>query len=595
VNHDTEASLATFLSDEGRTRPAERARFAEHALSDLLTTPQLNRGRDDGYDFRLTNDMFGPILVQVKILTSTSFTKNRLNQVSSLVSSSVFARRNSKAKAAVVAIILLSGQPRDSVPPNAVRMLADDLLVGHDGIGFEAVFFAFANSANELGWLIYGKADGTHHNGDLYSTQHALSLIKNVVPNHDTHHSLELPDEPEDDKRILLVADEWKSGRGGISTLNRELATALAAEGADVVVMLPEASEEDRTDASNSSVVLAYPARIPGLTDRESLLLRPVLPVEGWIPDAIIGHGRILGPHAAAQKVQYFDNAKRIHLVHMDAEQLESAKEQVGSESRMASSESRRATEKQLAVTADYVFGIGPLLSDTISDEFIGEQDAPSVQALIPGLRGELDLENAFPPARNRVLFIGRADDFHSKGIDLLAEAMIQVSHRWRGLPQQTPELVIRGVPDESADAVKNKLDTIVNQRFRFVLRGYSSDSAELNSDLAQSRVLVMPSRHEGFGLAAWEGIAAGIPVLVTTESGIAQYLQSQGIDTPRTSILPIRDGANWRALDKWVEALEWIFDNPDVARKGAFALRTELRAVATWRDAAQSILNTLS
>jgi len=35
----------------------------------------------------------------------------------------------------------------------------------------------------------------------------------------------------------------------------------------------------------------------------------------------------------------------------------------------------------------------------------------------------------------------------------------------------------------------------------------------------------MMPSWHEGFGLVAWEAIAAGIPLILGKNSGVYRYL----------------------------------------------------------------------
>jgi glycosyltransferase involved in cell wall biosynthesis len=39
-----------------------------------------------------------------------------------------------------------------------------------------------------------------------------------------------------------------------------------------------------------------------------------------------------------------------------------------------------------------------------------------------------------------------------------------------------------------------------------------------------------MPSKQEGFGLTALEAIAAGIPIVVTSESGLGEYLLTSNI-----------------------------------------------------------------
>lgn len=590
---NAELYLVDVLREPRDSRPSQLPIFVERFLAEAFAAQQeLDHAVDRGYDLKIPDGEHGAVLLQLKVFSSSSFRKFRLNRVSSLVSAAVAARRASKSAAAIVAVVLVAG-PSDLLIPSEVARFADELLVGDDGVGYEAVLVGAVGDGAGLVWRAFGGEHSDLDPGQALSTSEARDAVREVRPHTRPQAGLEPQIEVSSShpKRIMLIGDEWQSGHGGISTVNRELAIALASEGADVVVVVPAATEADQTDASANSVVLVYPPRVPGLSERELLLLQPTLPVAGWTPNAIIGHGRILGPHAAAQRDQFYPSAKRIHIVHTDAEQLESAKEQVGADSRMVTTGTRRKIENQLASSADHVFGVGPLLTDTIRDELLGSDTAPSVDVLVPGLRSDIDVLNSLMPVRNRVLFVGRADDFHSKGIDILAEAMVQVCDRWSGAGQQAPELIIRGVPDFFASEVKAKLDSIIEQRFRYTLRQYSNDETDLQSDLRQARVLVMPSRHEGFGLASWEAIAAGVPVLVTVESGVAQYLQSVGVDTAMTSILPTRDSSASVAVDAWVKALEWHFMHPGPARDAAAEMREKLKLLVSWKVAAQAII----
>jgi glycosyltransferase involved in cell wall biosynthesis len=43
----------------------------------------------------------------------------------------------------------------------------------------------------------------------------------------------------------------------------------------------------------------------------------------------------------------------------------------------------------------------------------------------------------------------------------------------------------------------------------------YTDDRQQLYSELSRASVALMPSWHEGFGLVAWEAIAAGVPLIV--------------------------------------------------------------------------------
>jgi glycosyltransferase involved in cell wall biosynthesis len=53
----------------------------------------------------------------------------------------------------------------------------------------------------------------------------------------------------------------------------------------------------------------------------------------------------------------------------------------------------------------------------------------------------------------------------------------------------------------------------------------FTQDRDELFDELKAASVCIMPSWHEGFGLVAWEAIAAGVPLIVAVKSGVYKFL----------------------------------------------------------------------
>ena len=61
------------------------------------------------------------------------------------------------------------------------------------------------------------------------------------------------------------MGDEWGSSKGGLSTLNRELAKHLARQpDVEVTVLLPHYSEREKQEADKCKVSLATPEPMPG-------------------------------------------------------------------------------------------------------------------------------------------------------------------------------------------------------------------------------------------------------------------------------------------------------------------------------------------
>jgi len=205
------------------------------------------------------------------------------------------------------------------------------------------------------------------------------------------------------------------------------------------------------------------------------------------------------------------------------------------------------------------------------------------VISLMPGLRDTFDVSTTRAPVRNHVLLVGRAEDFRSKGIDIAAEAMLRVVDKWPSKALHRPVLIIRGVPDEAATEVKERLDLILEGRVPYHLRPFSETEEDVMQDLAQARVLLMPSRHEGFGLAAYEAIASGVPVIISAESGLAEFIRDSSIDTGPSSIASTTNTRTGFAVDEWVDAIQRVLDAPDVARTQAIVLRDSIAGLVDW------------
>ncbi len=107
------------------------------------------------------------------------------------------------------------------------------------------------------------------------------------------------------------------------------------------------------------------------------------------------------------------------------------------------------------------------------------------------------------------VAFVGRLD--HQKGLDVLLEA-------FKRLHQQgcSPRLVVAG-DGPQRDMLECFIATEPAGQ-NIIPLGYTND---VRGVLSAADILAMPSRWEGFGLAAAEAMAAGLPVVATSVPGL--------------------------------------------------------------------------
>ncbi|MCB5178480.1 glycosyltransferase [Streptomyces antimicrobicus] len=401
---------------------------------------------------------------------------------------------------------------------------------------------------------------------------------------------------------VLVVATEWVSRHGGLSSFNRNLCAALAAAGARVFCVVLEASAEEAAAARAAGVVLLPAPRRPGEPDGMRLSARPALP-PGMVVDLVVGHGRITGPAARRLAEDFFPAARRLHFVHMAPDEIEWYKpdRERGAAARATE---RTGLERALGRSAHRVVTVGPRLHEQFLPEFGGVREPLRLDpGFDPGPGDPAPAEPASaaprgdgprtpPGGRLRVLLFGRAEDERLKGLDLAAAACGRVAgyRADDGLPAFT--LVVRGAPEDTADAQHSTLSELAAETgLKVVVRPYSADQEDIAGDLAAASLVLVPSRAEGFGLVGVEAIVQGVPVLVSSESGLADLLREVlDAETAARFVVPV-SGNDAKDTDRWARAVDRVLRD----REGAFAQVAQLRSVmaarVTWAGAARTLL----
>jgi len=222
-----------------------------------------------------------------------------------------------------------------------------------------------------------------------------------------------------------------------------------------------------------------------------------------------------------------------------------------------------------------------------------GYGNQPEVFELRPGLRDWRPVDPADPPALRRVLLIARAEDVRSKGIDIAVRALVEVTDR-QSDPDRTPRLTIRGVPEhtEEDEDVRRELRRLARKKLKLSFRPYTVDEEAIRDDLWGARLAIMPSRHEGFGLAAYEAIAAGVPVRISQESGLAQMLTKIIGGTPR-EVVRVR-GSEAEIEKIWANTISDALAEPKPAFERAAWLRNRILQEVSWEKTVQDLLGKL-
>jgi ABC-type multidrug transport system ATPase subunit/glycosyltransferase involved in cell wall biosynthesis len=380
----------------------------------------------------------------------------------------------------------------------------------------------------------------------------------------------------------LAVATEWLSRNGGLSTLNRLLCRALAAAGEQVTCLVPAADEAERQAAAADGVRLVIAPPPPGVDPLGGLWRRPILP-QGFEPGVIIGHGRITGSAAKVLADDHFPAARRLHLLHMAPDEIEWFKPRP-EEGAARRAEQRTLQELALTQGATAV-AVGPRLHNRYSIDLHaqGQQllrldpgfDVPGTPATVP------------PGSTMRVLILGRLEDYELKGLDLAARAVAAARHR------HPIELWVRGAPDGTGDALRARMrEDAGDPGLPVVVRHYTADADALATDLRTASLVLMPSRSEGFGLVGLEGITAGVPVLLSRASGLAQLIEEKlPSEEARLHVIPM-SGDGETDVSAWSYGINRTLDDRRASFTRAGELRTKLAASSTWARAASVLID---
>jgi D-inositol-3-phosphate glycosyltransferase len=151
----------------------------------------------------------------------------------------------------------------------------------------------------------------------------------------------------------------------------------------------------------------------------------------------------------------------------------------------------------------------------------------------------------------------------------------------------------MRGFTIEGVDDEIRAIDGYKAAEPYVTCRPYTQIEDEIAEDICGASVILMPSATEGFGLAALEAIAAGIPVLISAESGLAQLLMQENF-TPIVSniarewVVDVK-GADPDAITAdWALRIERIVADPAGAFDQAKRLKGDLSSILNWGSTAR-------
>ncbi|CAH3180165.1 unnamed protein product [Porites lobata] len=207
--------------------------------------------------------------------------------------------------------------------------------------------------------------------------------------------------------------------------------------------------------------------------------------------------------------------------------------------SAIAKGEGKNRAEVELCQIADLVVAVGPKLKHAISSQL--RSSRREIFQLVPGSFTEFsDVEHSEQENVNfKVLTFGRGDfeDFSLKGYDIAAQSIVE-------LQDSSYSLVFVGAPDGRQDEVAEILLQSGISKNQLIVRSFVKDKQRLRELFCEADLAIMPSRTEGFGLTALEAMSAGLPILVSGNSGFGKALR--GLPMGESFVIDSDDPKEW-------------------------------------------------
>lgn len=331
-------------------------------------------------------------------------------------------------------------------------------------------------------------------------------------------------------RSIVFFATAWGTRYGGINSFNFDISRALAklvADKFEVICVIPRAEKEQIKEAKKQGVKLIG-VRCTGPEDR--FMPEDIKAIEKLFAESLEGEVRWWIGHDVRTGRMAIEAARKTsmgHIAlfhHMDYQSYLAAIpiDTLGPISK----------QREVLNEGDIVFAIGPKLARSARD-MVRVKDI-TVQELIPGSH---DIKVVTPPENFSAIVFGRL----SKRTDCVKQARLAVagfSHASSSEDYEEPlkpdsSLMVIGLPDgEDGKTEREELKVVAEKYYGGIVQihpwPYFRDRNKLFDELRLKSVCLVTSLYEGFGLAGWEAISAGVPLITTTNSGLYEFVDKR-------------------------------------------------------------------
>lgn len=404
--------------------------------------------------------------------------------------------------------------------------------------------------------------------------------------------------------RIYVASSEWAGTKGGINVFNKSLVEAMArVVDQDVEIHAVIASDASLPTGVGSNLRFrSYGSTAKSLAEA---VKRDLVEADGKPKSVtLIGHDVHTGEHAVqARDILSKSGLKTQAAVfcHMDYSKYQSFKDTIPQEIA-----EKRERQRAVICAADHVYAVGPSLKASFERLRKDNSADTTIHEIIPGFPPALQATGPGNPSDAlKFFFSGRIDaenDRVKNGRLALKALFLSYSKnaslresRW----SQRGSFAAYGFTDRKVDLdwfCEGIDQSELGKYFILNLQGFTTQE-EMFAELRDSHIALMPSIQEGFGLSGWEAVCAGVPLICSDQSGLAQFLEQRfqiEHDLPRESIRFVRLGDSNADVENLSKEIEVLAGNYERSLSHARQLADYLKEYFSWDDAARNVASPL-
>jgi glycosyltransferase involved in cell wall biosynthesis len=322
-------------------------------------------------------------------------------------------------------------------------------------------------------------------------------------------------------RSILFVATDWGPKYGGVNAFNTSLATAVAKRYPSLeckCLVLTASGDELRTAKQLGVDLIELEKPDERQYDPKwaaDVAARPEFQnVDWWV-----GHDVFTTPFALALR-----NASKRGGVAAFLHASFSEYPHLGDDP--ATADPRALSQREIFPKATCCLGVGPMLRERLTDLVAGE-----VAEIIPGIT---EFYHQRAKAHIDAVIFGRLkwqnNDIKNLPLAVLAFAdAIRVSSDGA---MKRAKLTIVGLAGNSPplrNEIISQMCSRAKRKVQVEIHGFMNEQDQIRKILAGKNLCIFPSWHEGFGLSGWEAVGAGIPLIISRNTGAYQLLDRLG------------------------------------------------------------------